>query len=254
MSPRAEPGRAGNRTSVLVGGLQDPERDCSEMVPKAHSATGVTDDGQEVVLDVLVFLDGITKSSARKTLARAGDAYSPLKITLRTKLKRLSLASDGTEFDRPTLDAARALAELKTHVGGVRPEGVEVVHLLTDKLLYLQVGPDRVYGVAGVAYCIGGIRWPETSFSVGVGDSGEAGWTNDQAAQTTAHEIGHLMGAHHHYANCVEGTPPSLCTVMFNGNLELAGVGYLRSLKFGTAESAVIRGHAVDFVPPEETP
>jgi hypothetical protein len=62
--------------------------------------------------------------------------------------------------------------------------------------------------------------------------------------------MGHLMGAHHHYANCVEGNlssdgPNDLspCTLMFNS------VNYA-SLSFGTLEGAVVRGHAVSYAAP----
>ena len=41
-------------------------------------------------------------------------------------------------------------------------------------------------------------------------------------AEVFAHEMGHLIGAHHHYANCVEGNLSSTdqndlspCTLMF---------------------------------------
>jgi len=65
-----------------------------------------------------------------------------------------------------------------------------------------------------------------------------------------AHEIGHLLGAHHHYGNCVEGNLSSAsdddispCTLMFpavNG----------ASMNFGTLEGLVVRGHAVDYAAP----
>ncbi|MDQ4125766.1 MAG: hypothetical protein M3134_09230, partial [Actinomycetota bacterium] len=63
-----------------------------------------------------------------------------------------------------------------------------------------------------------------------------------------AHELGHLLGAHHHYGNCVEGGrstegggEPSLCTLMWTVNVAYVG------LEFGSLETAVIRGHAVDY-------
>ncbi len=67
------------------------------------------------------------------------------------------------------------------------------------------------------------------------------------AGVIAAHELGHLMGAHHHYGNCGEGAPsvqgggPTPCTVMFPAMIRMnAG-------NFGTFEGAVVRGHAVDF-------
>ena len=70
------------------------------------------------------------------------------------------------------------------------------------------------------------------------------------AAEVISHEIGHLMGAHHHYANCVEGNlssdgPGDLspCTLMFNSVNNA-------SLSFSSVEGAVVRGHAVNYAAP----
>jgi hypothetical protein len=67
--------------------------------------------------------------------------------------------------------------------------------------------------------------------------------------EVAAHELGHLMGAHHHYANCVEGnltgeaSDLSPCTLMFN---------YidLQSLNFSVLEGVTVRGHAVKYASP----
>ena len=56
-------------------------------------------------------------------------------------------------------------------------------------------------------------------------------------------EIGRLLGADHHHANCVEGPPPQPCTVMLAADYERLGVN---SMRFGSVEAAVVRGHAVD--------
>lgn len=62
--------------------------------------------------------------------------------------------------------------------------------------------------------------------------------------------IGHLMGVHHHYANCVEGNLASdgtgdlsPCTLMFN-------FVEIQSVNFGILEGLVARGHAVQFASP----
>jgi len=57
------------------------------------------------------------------------------------------------------------------------------------------------------------------------------------------HEIGHLLGAQHHYGNCTEGRTPvpgsGWCTVMFPS--------VLNANVFGTLEAAVVRGYAVSY-------
>ena len=65
------------------------------------------------------------------------------------------------------------------------------------------------------------------------------------AAKTFAHEVGHLMGAHHHYANCAEAAVPGAapCTLMFN-------FVDIQKLQFSTLNSLVVRGHAQLYATP----
>ena len=110
--------------------------------------------------------------------------------------------------------------------------------------------------VSGYADCIGGIRYPNRAFAVGEAIESPAAvgpvtFYVDGPAKTAAHEIGHLLGARHEHANCVEGIQPSdisgldptPCTVMTN---------YLdfRSWNFGAIEARIIRGYAQAFGAP----
>jgi hypothetical protein len=71
----------------------------------------------------------------------------------------------------------------------------------------------------------------------------------DAHPEIAAHELGHLMGAHHHYANCVEGVLQgeandlSPCSLMFN-------FVDFQSLNFALVNTTVVRGHAVEFASP----
>ena len=72
----------------------------------------------------------------------------------------------------------------------------------------------------------------------------------DATAEVMAHEMGHLMGAHHHYSNCVEGNLTSAgpsdvspCTLMF------PAVNFA-SLNFAALEGSTVRGHAVQHASP----
>jgi len=71
----------------------------------------------------------------------------------------------------------------------------------------------------------------------------------DAYPEIAAHELGHLMGAHHHYANCVEGlltgaaNDLSPCTLMFN-------FVDFQSLNFSQINGPVVRGHAVQYAAP----
>lgn len=230
----------------------EPEEDCAENVPASHAVAGVNDTGRPVSLDVLVLLDGISKSSAQRTMSIAAQSYAPVKIKLRVVgYRAVRFRSDGQEFSRPTRDAAAMMADVKAATRRSRPKGVDVVLALTNKAIYIKgPGGDRVYGIAGMADCIGGVRYGRRSFAFGVGDYGTTDWPARDAAITAAHEVGHLLGAHHHYANCAEGgPPPAMCTVMFNASLDPMGMS-INSQRFGVLESAVVRGHAVDYARP----
>lgn len=234
-----------NWTDAPPGG----SRDCEELVPESYSASGVTDSGQPVSLDVLVFLDGTSLRDARGIMETAATAYAPLNIRLKAvRYRTLAIPADGKANGEPTAEIDRVFATLKDAVGGERPTGVDSVLLLTSKVLWMPT-PDggRLYGIGGVADCIGGVRYPEYGFAISAGTRENR--PVPRAARTAAHELGHVMGAAHHYANCVEGAAPEMCTVMFNADLEGFGLK-VNSLKFSTAEAVVVRGHAVDFAAP----
>ena len=264
--------------------IDQVEEDCEELVPASYGISGVTDEGQTVSLDVRVVLDvaeglqieRLRAQAAEETdpdraaqleaqaealheeqVGRATDlidasigSYAPLDVTFNMiGFDYLAmLDEDGTARSRT--DHAQDIIDLaKEQYGGSRPEGSDVVYVLTDQDIQL---PDLGYIVAGLADCIGGVRYPGRAFAVGeIAASipiGPVTFYYEATAKIAAHEIGHLMGAHHHYQNCVEGIPtelveacePSPCTLMTNA------VDF-QSLNFGQIEAAVVRGHAVDF-------
>jgi hypothetical protein len=240
----AKPSEAASMTSrPAQGPFDDDSRDCLEAVPAAVSASGTTDNGDRISLDVLVLLDGLTKARGIEVMSKAAQAYAPLRIKLKNTFRRVNFSSDGNH-DRLFDERIKA-------VGGKRPKGTDVVYLLTGKDLFvIESNGERSYNLAGVAYCIGGVRYPDAAFAMGEGLSPWESYFNDAtfSAKIAAHEIGHLMGAHHHYGNCAEGDrstdgggEPSLCTIMWSYTHEY------RAMNFGALERGVIRGHAVRF-------
>ena len=261
---------------------QEPE-DCDEFVPASAGISGITDDGQAVSLDVQVVLDfaeGVQIERLRREAAaeadpdRAAELAAQAEALHQTQVDRAlglldasvgsyapldvefamigfdylaPLNEDGTVRNRTT-DAAEINQLAKDQYEGARPEGADVVYVLTDLDIQL---PGLGNLVAGLADCIGGVRYPGRAFAVGeIADDipiGPVTFYYEATAKIAAHEIGHLMGAHHHYQNCVEGIPteleagePSPCTLMTN-------FVDFQSLNFGQIEAAVVRGHAVDF-------
>jgi hypothetical protein len=262
---------------------EDPE-DCEEFVPESVGFSGVTDEGQTVSLDVRVLLD-FAQGAQIEQLRREAEAepdeavraqklaevqvmhqqqidrakglldaaigsYAPFDIDFKMSgfefLKPLN--ADGTPRNR-TDDAQNIINLAKEQFGGQRPPGSDIVYVLTDLDIQL---PGLGNLVAGLADCIGGVRYPNRAFAVGEISQdipiGPVTFYYEATAKIAAHEVGHLMGAHHHYQNCVEGIPtelveagePSPCTLMTN-------FVDFQSLNFGQIEGLAVRGHAVDF-------
>ncbi len=221
----------------------DRAEDCDDYVPAVYS-TSTT--GSAIRIDVVVLLDGVAKTDASEIMTKAGESYAPLGITLVPNYRKFT--SPPELAATTTADPGAMIAAAKAAVGGVRPPDSDVVYLMTTKDLVLPPND-----VAGYADCIGGIRYPNRAFAVGEAIAapqavGPVTFYVDGPAKTAAHEIGHLLGARHEHANCVEGIHPSdvsgldptPCTVMTNF-LDL------QSWNFGALEGRVIRGYAEAF-------
>lgn len=232
----------------------DSTQDCLELVPENVSVSGVLDAGQRVELSVQLLLDGTDPAVAAALMKRAADSYRPLGIDL------VLVGTQNVSYT--TTISNELIAAAKSTVGGVPPKGIDLVGVFTTKQMQAIAGGATVVGQAD---CIGGIRYDDRSFFV-VSDirnieDPKTGTTGtlaslgfnanvDATAEVFAHEIGHLMGAHHHYANCVEGglssgAPNDLspCTLMFNA------VNFA-SLNYSTLSGTVVRGHAINHAAP----
>ncbi len=203
--------------------------DCTEAAPTVLS----TDFSEPIDINVLVLLDGVPQATAERTMTVVARPYAALGINL---LSHYAAAPAVASVDPiEILDATRAAQS------GRRPAGIDLVYTLTNKNLADPVSGD---GVAGMADCIGGIAFGDQGFAVGEVDESpadELGLFGEQTAKIEAHELGHLLGGQHHYANCAQAPPTdadrSGCTLLIND------VG-LAELTFSTLNASVIRGHA----------
>ena len=218
----------------------DRAESCNEYTPAAFEPW--LGSGSDVTLDVLVALDGVSKADALAIVETAQEPYDALNITLVPQFRKVQLTSARAE---------EQIAAVRESLGGTRPAGTDIVFILTAKDVSIASG-DAV----GYADCVGGIRYPNRAFAVAETiDEPEsvAGLTlySDAPAKTMAHEIGHLLGARHEHANCVEGASmsdvsnrePTMCTVMTT---------YLdfQSLNFATLEASIVRSFAEAYAAP----
>lgn len=198
--------------------------DCLQLVPAALDSSDTPLD-----LSVAILLDGVSIGDGQDTLQAAQAAFTRLNIRVAASFDAIETSSNAAQ---DLIAAARA------HFGGARPAGADVVYLLTSK----DINND---GVAGQADCIGGIRFADRAFAIGEfgfddgATLGPVTLQDELAGKVMAHEIGHLLGSHHHQSNCSEsaalGTENDGCTLMIND------VG-LASSVFSSVNGSVSRG------------
>jgi hypothetical protein len=214
------------------------------LVGDPDAALDGQDGGAPLQLRVQAVLDGIMPEEADAIFAGAARSYAPLGIEL-VVVKPYLIHAFGTN------DASLIITRTKELVGGVRPPGVDIV----EALVATDIQQLNLNAIAGLADCIGGVAHDDRAFLVAEGRTPSnygfepvpVYFGYDANAHVTAHEIGHLMGGQHHYANCVEGIQESdvhedhvegsPCTLMFN-SADFLGEN------FDTLNGWIVRGSA----------
>ena len=233
---------------IAAGHAEPSYTDCLQGTPDVEAMQAYVADpiGTVVDVDVTVLLDNIPRAVAVKYMTEVARIYEPLGIRIRSayRVVRFTTLPDDAGKD----GVASLIEQARSLYGGQRPAGVEIVHVLTS----------HKYG-GGTADCIGGVRFPERGFS-----AAQATWefpemlapvpvrtVTEASALLHAHEIGHNLGGHHHYANCVQGVspgdvmPPQLshCTIMAT----YGSSPWMQSTEFDSVNAAIIRGHALRY-------
>jgi hypothetical protein len=209
----------------LSGRAFDREGDCGLVDPGLQSALSAADDGSLLHLSVRFVADPRNAAVLRPAARALVETYARIGVAVRVSFDVMRLTDDGTY----------PFVQVRRRYGGVRPHGVDAVHVLSDDF------------EGGYAECIGGVAYPERGFSNGSAHYAFNGVPVDRvpAGMIAAHEIGHQLGAHHEMVSCVEAAPQLLlkpasdgsagpCTVM--GPLALQD-----SETFSTAERATVR-------------
>jgi hypothetical protein len=222
----------------------DKAEECDSLytsAPERHELPVAGDYETPLALRVHVLMVGTPRSVAARVMRHVDDLYSSISIDVRPRFETVDLEISVPPTDPlapPTSESTEYIAASKEHLGGKRPAQADVV--------YTMIGGEIAGTVAGQADCVGGIAYDDAAFAVG-----EANWENAyyvrESAVIAAHEISHLLAAHHHFANCVEGNDDIAedrfhpCTLMFNQVPPI-------SLRFSTLEAAVVRRWALEYL------
>lgn len=221
----------------------DREAECDDLAPpQTVSAAHVTED-DIIDFTVYVLLDRVTKARGKVVFETVRDIYLQIDIDLRYIFERVDLDADEEPAPQELMNLSRA------YLGGAVPTGADAVYTLTAR--------DFVGGGVGQASCVGGIEFPDEAFAVGRdygpnetknGELGPSGLSTlrDGSARVAAHEIGHLLGAHHHYATCTE--PDAVIEGHVSPCSLMAPHLRLGSTRFGPLEGAVARGYAEEYL------
>lgn len=230
------PAVAGPATPRFV--IDDGAPNCQEIPPEDGPASFLPDDERLTLRVRFVFEQGDRKL-ARDYVTTAATTFDRIGVDLEPTFERLDVPDDWEDEPLSTDPSRDDQFELvKAHFGGRRPKGVDAVYYFSR------------YWDGGFADCIGGIRWAERAFAIGSTDYATEGIvpapTVDEGV-IAAHELGHLLGAHHHYSNCAEAAPkgtlagePGVCTTM-------SPFAVTASTTFGLVEAAFIRHYVESY-------
>lgn len=177
-------------TATLAGRAFDRQDECF-VKDSGVSALLAPDDGARLKLSVRLVADPKDKVVAHKAGAALVETYDRVGIVVRVTYDFMPLAMAATD--------SYPYEQVKRVYKGVRPAGVDVVHVITDQF------------AGGQGDCIGGVAYAERGFSTGSAHYFAAGVLEVGALQPAgviaAHEIGHELGGQHQMVSCAEAIP-----------------------------------------------
>ena len=217
--------------AVAPTALVDQEPNCAHVLPE-RTPEPLSDAKEVLPLAITVLVAQPDLAGARERLRITKDIFGSAGVDLRVSFRLAS--TKVPTFAGSTGEKHRAaIAFAKSQFGGARPKGTDLVLFLNHQL-----------DTSGFADCIGGIADPTRSFAVAGLHAREDGPSNDTDDGTVAaHELGHLLGAQHHYGNCAEAQPSAFlqkdqdlnpCTLMFQTSI---------TPMVGTLEATYIRDY-----------
>jgi hypothetical protein len=213
-------------------------QECDEIPPHEVPpiATGVT---PTLSMEVRVLAQSGDKAKAKELFKSTADAFSRVGVKIKARFQEVDTPAawgDGSGTAGP--DQRAILSFMKGIFGGERPPGVDLVYFMTR------------HWAGGFADCIGGVRYPDRAFAFGSIEYRIEGVVPAPTADEgviAAHEIGHLLGAHHHYSNCAEALPSVAYRADVNPCTTMSPFAATASRTFGLVERSFIRSYVREF-------
>ncbi len=213
--------------------------DCTQIPPEEIPPLALSTD-KVLPLEVRVMAEAPDLTVAKGYMKTAKETFARIGITMKLRYQMVVAPAEwsaGTGLtDGPS--QPEILDFMKSLFGGQRPSGVDVVYFMTR------------HWDGGFADCIGGIRFPDRAFAFGSVEYATEGIVPSPTANEgviAAHEIGHLLGAHHQYANCVEAQPSGALRGDTNPCTTMWPAAANASSTFSLLERSFIRSYAADY-------
>ena len=211
------------------------EPDCQQIPPEVTPPLAL--EKTPLPLEVRVMVEREHLSLAREHMEVTRGAYERIGVRMKVRYDIVvPPAWPSGAFDQPSAD--EIFEFVKGHYGGKRPAGVDLVYFMTR------------YWSGGIADCIGGVRFPDQAFAIGSIDysiEGAVPSPTGNEGVIAAHELGHLLGAHHHYSNCTEALPSGATRGDYNACTTMSPLATTASSTIGLLEASYIRHYAAEY-------
>lgn len=211
--------------------------DCtSSITPEVVPPPAVTTE-PELPLEVRVMAEAAHLAQAKEHLAVTRGIFDRIGIRLKVRYDVVVPPAEW-EVSGYQLHYDEIFDFMRSHYGGGRPAGVDLVYFITR------------FWDGGIADCVGGVRSPTSAFALGSIDyelMGEVAVPTADEGVIAAHELGHLLGAHHHYSNCTEALPSGGLRGDFNPCTTMSPLAATASTTFGLLERSYVRYYTATY-------